>query len=120
MAPCIVPQGSTLWRAIWIAWTAVRQGLRKHPPSTLGETMRQPLYLNPLIATTTWHPLGVQRKSSFRYISIKGINAIRDLWLLEEKRIITATELHRKTRAHNTITMHNELAKACTKAFNFE
>jgi hypothetical protein len=116
--PRTVPQGSTLWRAIWVAWTAVRRGLRKQIPLTLGEKLRQPLYLNPLIATTTGHPLGTQRRSSFRYISIKGINAVKDIWSSQENRLITTTELRRKTRAHNTITMHGELSRACNKAFS--
>jgi hypothetical protein len=117
-APNITPLGSPLWKAIWSAWTAVTKGLRRARPRTHEQVLRQTLYLNPLIQSTTRWPLGSKKRSMFRLWSRKGINMVRDIWDDETNSFCSARHLYRITRSPKINIVRPELIRACSEVWD--
>jgi len=54
---------TSLWKSILHAWMSVRPGLCKSEPTNSAETLRQPIFGNPLIVNQEGKPLGLNSRS---------------------------------------------------------
>ncbi|CAK9856849.1 unnamed protein product [Sphagnum jensenii] len=63
----------------------VRLGLCKSEPTNSAETLRQPVFGNPLILNQEGKPLGLNGKSEGNSLANAGCSRIRDFWDAEEK-----------------------------------
>jgi hypothetical protein len=64
---------------------SVRPGLCKSEPTNSAETLRQPVFGNPLILNQEGKPLGLSGKSEGNSLANAGCSRIRDFWDAEEK-----------------------------------
>jgi len=76
---------TSLWKSILHAWMNVRLGLCKSEPTNLAETLRQPVFGNPLIVNQEGKPLGLSGKSKGNSLANVGCSRVRDFWDSEEK-----------------------------------
>jgi hypothetical protein len=76
---------TSLWKSILHAWMSVRPGLCKSEPTNSAETLRQPVFGNPLILNQEGKPLGLNGKSEGNSLANAGCSRIRDFWNAEEK-----------------------------------
>jgi len=76
---------TSLWKSILHAWMSVRPGLSKSEPTNSAETLRQPVFGNPLIVNQEGNPLGLNGKSEGNSLANAGRSRIRDFWDSEER-----------------------------------
>ncbi len=76
---------TSLWKSILHAWMSVRPGLCKSEPTNLVETLRQPVFGNPLIVNQEGRPLGLNDRSEGNSLANVGCSRVRDFWNFEEK-----------------------------------
>lgn len=117
-APNITPMGSALWRSVWTAWTSVTKGLRRLKPKTHDQVLRQPLFLNPQIQSTTGWPFGTERRSNFRIWSRKGINMVRHVWSDETNSFLSSRQLYRVTKSPKINIARPEIIRACSEVWD--
>ena len=111
-APKVKPQGSPLWKAIWAAWTSVKPGASKTKAQSRDEQLRQQLFLNPEIIGPNGQALGWKKNTKFRNWSVKGINAVKDVWNAEEDTFIDIATIRNRTRSHNAGELHTKVTDA--------
>jgi hypothetical protein len=75
----------SLWKSIFHSWLSVRPGLRKSEPTNSAETLRQPVFGNPLIVNPEGRPLGLSGKSEGNALVNAGHSRIGDLWDSDEE-----------------------------------
>jgi len=76
---------TSLWKSIFHAWMSVRPGLCKSELTNSVETLRQPIFGNPLILNQEGKPLGLSGKSEGNSLANAECSRIRDFWDAEEK-----------------------------------
>jgi hypothetical protein len=76
---------TSLWKSILHSWLSVRSGLRKSEPTNSAETLRQPIFGNPLITNQDGRPLGLNGKSEGNVLMNAGRSRIEDFWDSEEE-----------------------------------
>jgi hypothetical protein len=76
---------TSLWKSILHTWMSVRPGLCKSEPTNSAETLRQPIFGNPLILNQEGKPLGLSGKSEGNSFANAGCSRVRDFWNTEEK-----------------------------------
>ncbi len=76
---------TSLWINILHAWMSVRPGLCKSEPTNSAETLRQPVFGNPLIINQEGRPLGLSGRSEGNSLANAGCSRVRDFWDSEEK-----------------------------------
>jgi hypothetical protein len=76
---------TSLWKSILHAWMNVRPRFCKSEPTNSAETLRQPVFGNPLIVNQEGKPLGLNGKSEGNSLANAGRSRIRDFWDSEEK-----------------------------------
>jgi hypothetical protein len=76
---------SSLWKSILHAWMSVTPGLCKSEPTNSAETLRQPVFGNPLIVNQEGKPLGLSGKSEGNSLANARCSRVRDFWDSEEK-----------------------------------
>jgi hypothetical protein len=76
---------TSLWKSILHSWMSVRSGLRKSEPTNLAETLRQPVFGNPLITNQDGKPLGFSGKSEGNAFANAKCSRINDFWDSEEE-----------------------------------
>jgi hypothetical protein len=69
-----------MWKSIVGAWLNVRSGLTKSDPTTIAETLMQPLFGNPSILSVSGTPLGVSGLSEGCAFAHSRCTQIKDLW----------------------------------------
>jgi hypothetical protein len=69
---------TSLWKSILHSWLSVRSGLRKSEPTNSAETLRQPVFENPLITNQDGRPLGLSGKSEGNALANAGCSKIDD------------------------------------------
>jgi len=80
VAPKLKRLQNSMWRSIVSAWLNVRSGLLKSDPSSMAETLRQPIFGNPSILSAKGTPLGVSGLSEGRALAQTGCSRVKDLW----------------------------------------
>jgi hypothetical protein len=76
---------TSLWKSILHSWLSVRPGLRKLEPTNSTETLRQPVFGNPLIVNQEGRPLGLSGKSEGNALVNAGHSRIGDFWDSDEE-----------------------------------
>jgi len=76
---------TSLWKSILHAWMSVRPGLYKSEPTNSAETLRQPIFGNPLIVNQEGKPLGLNDKSEGNSLANARCSRVKDFWDSEEK-----------------------------------
>jgi hypothetical protein len=76
---------TSLWISIFHAWMSVRPGLCKSEPTNSAETLRQPVFGNPLIVNQEGRPLGLRGRSEGNSLANAECSRVRDFWNSEEK-----------------------------------
>jgi hypothetical protein len=76
---------TSLWKSILHAWMSVRPGLCKSESTNSVETLRQPVFGNPLIVNQEGKPLGLNDKNEGNSLANAGRSRVRDFWDSEEK-----------------------------------
>jgi hypothetical protein len=76
---------TSLWKSILHAWMSVRPGLCKSEPTNSAETLRQPVFGNPLVVNQEGKPLGLSGRSERNSLANAGCSRVRDFWDTEEK-----------------------------------
>ena len=107
----VKPQGSMLWKAIWMAWVSVRPGILKSNAITMDERLRQPLFFNPEILAGPQRPFGMEANSRYRRWSNLGINMVKDIWLEADQRFIGVETLQARTRSQQLVPLRNNLIR---------
>jgi len=74
-----------MWKSIVGSWLNVRPGLINVDPTSLAETLRQPLFSNPSILNASGAPLGLGGLREESAFARHGCTRIKDLWNPEEK-----------------------------------
>ncbi len=85
-APKLKRLQCSMWKNIVGAWLNVRPGLTKLDPTTVAEVLRQPLFSNPSILSTSGTPLGVSEISEGCSFAQSGCSRVKDLWSPENKK----------------------------------
>jgi len=98
---------SSLWKNILHSWLNVRPDLCKSEPTNSAETLRQPIFGNPLIVNQEGRPLGLSGKSEGNALVNAGHSRIGDLWDSneEEWKSLSALEM----RFHPTNRSNRDL-----------
>jgi hypothetical protein len=98
---------SSLWKSILHSWLSVRPGLRKSEPTNSAETLKQPVFGNPLIVNQEGRPLGLSGKSEGNALVNARHSRIGDLWDSneEEWKSLSALEM----RFHPTNRSNRDL-----------
>jgi hypothetical protein len=76
---------TSLWKSILHSWLSVRSSLCKSEPTNSAETLRQPVFGNPLITNQDGRPLGFSGKSEGNALANVSCSRIGDFWDLEEE-----------------------------------
>jgi len=76
---------TSLWKNILHSWLNVRSGLRKSEPTNSAETLRQPIFRNPLITNQDGRPLGLSGKSEGNALTNARCSKIGNFWDSEEE-----------------------------------
>jgi hypothetical protein len=76
---------TSLWKNILHAWMSVRPGLCKSELTNSAETLRQPIFGNPLIVNQEGKPLGLNDRSEGNSLANTGCSRVRDFWDSKEK-----------------------------------
>jgi hypothetical protein len=76
---------TSLWKSILHSWLSVRSGLCKSKSTNSAETLRQPVFGNPLIINQDGRPLGLSGKSEGNALANAGCSRISDFWDSEEE-----------------------------------
>jgi len=76
---------TSLWKSILHAWMSVRPGFCKLKPTNSIETLRQPVFGNPLIVNQEGKSLGLNGKSKGNSLANARCSRVRDFWDSEEK-----------------------------------
>jgi hypothetical protein len=76
---------TSLWKSIFHAWMSVRSGLCKSEPTNSAETLRQPVFGNPLIINQEGRPLGLSGRSEGNSLANARCSRVRDFWDYDEK-----------------------------------
>jgi hypothetical protein len=76
---------TSLWKSILHSWLSVRPGLSKSEPTNSAETLRQPVFGNPLITNQDGRPLGLSGKSEGNALANACCSRIGDFWNSEEE-----------------------------------
>jgi hypothetical protein len=76
---------TSLWKSILHSWLSVRPGLTKSEPTNSAETLRQPVFGNPLITNQDGRPLRINGKSEGNALVNVGCSRIGDFWDSEEE-----------------------------------
>jgi len=76
---------TSLWKSILHSWLNVKSGLCKSKPTNSAETLRQPVFGNPLITNQDGKPLGLSGKSEGNALANVGCSRIGDFWDSEEE-----------------------------------
>jgi hypothetical protein len=74
-----------MWKSIVKAWLNMRSGLTKTNPTTAVEILRQPVFGNPSILSTSGTPLGVSGLREGCAFAHSRCSRIKDLWSSENK-----------------------------------
>ncbi len=69
---------TSLWKSILHSWLSVRFGLCKSEPTNSAETLRQPVFGNPLITNQDGKPLALSGKSKGNALANAGCSRIGD------------------------------------------
>jgi len=101
IAPKLKRIHCSMWRSIVEAWLNVRPGLSKADPTNTAETLRQPLFGNPLILNTSGAPLGIGDLREGSAFACYGCSRIKDLWNPVEKEWKSFSELGMSYHASN-------------------
>jgi hypothetical protein len=76
---------TSLWKKILHSWLSVRSGLCKSELTNSTETLRQPVFGNPLITNQDGRPLGLSGKSEGNALANTRCSRIGDFWDSEEE-----------------------------------
>jgi hypothetical protein len=76
---------TSLWKSILHAWMSVRPGLCKSEPTNSAETLKQPVFGNPLIVNQEGKPLGLNGRSEGNSLANTGRSRVKNFWDSEEK-----------------------------------
>jgi len=71
---------TSLWKNILHSWLNVRLGLCKSKPTNSAETLRQPIFENPLLTNQDGRPLGLSGRSERNALANVGCSRVDDLW----------------------------------------
>jgi hypothetical protein len=74
---------ASLWKSILHSWLSVRPGLCKLEPTNSAETLRQPIFGNPLITNQDGRLLGLSGRSEGNAFTNAGCSRVSDFWDLE-------------------------------------
>jgi hypothetical protein len=90
-----------MWKSIVGTWINVRPGLTKSDPTNAVETLRQPLFGNPLIINVKGMPLGVNGLKEGCAFARLGCSRVKDLWNSERNKWKSLFELGMSYHASN-------------------
>jgi len=76
---------TSLRKSILHSWLNVRSSLFKSEPTNSAETLRQPVFKNPLITNQDGRLLGLSGKSEGNALTNASYSRIGDFWDLEEE-----------------------------------
>jgi hypothetical protein len=76
---------TSLWKNILHVWLSVRPGLCKSEPINSAETLRQPVFGNPLIVNQEGKPRGLTGRSEGNSLANAGCSRVKDFWDAEKK-----------------------------------
>jgi len=90
-----------MWKSIVGSWLNVRPKLTKVDPTSLAETLRQPLFGNPSILNASDAPLGLGGLRDGSAFARHGYTKIKDLWNPEERDWKSLTKLRMSYHTSN-------------------
>ncbi len=76
---------TSLWKSILHSWLSVRPRLCKSEPTNFAETLKQPIFGNPLITNQDGRPLGFSGRSEGNALANAGCSRVGDFWDPEAK-----------------------------------
>jgi len=91
----------SMWKSIVGVWINVRPGLTKLDPTNAAETLRRPLFDNPLIINIKGMPLGVNGLREGCTFARSGCSRVKDLWNSERNKWKSLSELGMSYHASN-------------------
>jgi hypothetical protein len=100
-APKLKRLQCSMWKNIIGAWLNVRSGLTKTDPTTAAEILRQPLFGNPSILSTSSTPFGVSGLREGCAFAHSGCSQIKDLWSSENRKWKGLSDLGMNHHASN-------------------
>ncbi len=71
---------ASLWKSIFHSWLNVRPGLCKLEPTNSAETLKQPIFGNPLITNQDGRLLGLSGRSEGNALANAGCSKVVDFW----------------------------------------
>jgi hypothetical protein len=75
----------SMWKSILGSWLSVRPGLTKSNSTSAAETLRQPIFGNPSVLTTSGTPLGLRGTRDGNAFANHSCTKVKDLWSNAER-----------------------------------